>query len=62
MGSNIGTTMTAWILTLVGVESDNFWISLMKPENFSLLFAFIGILLIFVAPNLFVNILKNAVK
>lgn len=46
MGSNIGTTMTAWILTLVGVESDNFWISLMKPENFSLLFAFIGILLI----------------
>ena len=46
MGSNIGTTLTAWILTLVGVESDNFWISLMKPENFSLLFAFIGILLI----------------
>ena len=46
MGSNIGTTMTAWILTLVGVESDNFWISFMKPENFSLLFAFIGILLI----------------
>jgi len=46
MGSNIGTTMTAWILTLVGVESDNFWMSLMKPENFSLLFAFIGILLI----------------
>lgn len=46
MGSNIGTTMTAWILTLVGVESDNFWISLMKPENFSLVFAFVGILLI----------------
>jgi len=46
MGSNIGTTMTAWILTLVGVESDNFWISLMKPENFSLAFAFVGILLI----------------
>ncbi len=46
MGSNIGTTMTAWILTLIGVESDNFWMSLMKPENFSLLFAFVGILLI----------------
>ncbi|MBR4017617.1 MAG: Na/Pi cotransporter family protein [Oscillospiraceae bacterium] len=46
MGSNIGTTLTAWILTLVGVESDNFWMSLMKPENFSLIFAFIGILLI----------------
>lgn len=46
MGSNIGTTMTAWILTLVGIESDNFWMSLMKPENFSLIFAFVGILLI----------------
>ncbi len=46
MGSNIGTTMTAWILTLIGVESDNFWMQLMKPENFSLAFAFIGILLI----------------
>ena len=46
MGSNIGTTMTAWILTLVGVESDGFWMKLLKPENFSLIFAFIGILLI----------------
>lgn len=51
MGSNIGTTLTAWILTLVGVESDNFWISLMKPENFSLIFAFIGILLIMGSKN-----------
>ena len=51
MGSNIGTTMTAWILTLVGVESDNFWMSLMKPENFSLLFAFVGILLIMGSKN-----------
>lgn len=46
MGSNIGTTMTAWILTLVGIESDNPLISLLKPENFSLIFAFVGILLI----------------
>jgi len=46
MGSNIGTTMTAWILTLVGVESGNVWVSLLKPENFSLIFAFVGILLI----------------
>ncbi len=51
MGSNIGTTMTAWILTLVGVESDNFWISLMKPENFSLIFAFVGILMIMGSKN-----------
>lgn len=46
MGSNIGTTLTAWILTLVGVESENVWIRLLKPENFSLVFAFVGILLI----------------
>ncbi len=46
MGSNIGTTMTAWILTLVGVESDNVFMSLLKPENFSLIFAFVGVLLI----------------
>ena len=46
MGSNIGTTMTAWILTLAGVESENTFIKLLKPENFSLVFAFIGIILI----------------
>lgn len=45
MGSNIGTTMTAWILTLVGIESDSVWMSLLKPENFSLIFAFVGILM-----------------
>ncbi|MBP3413825.1 MAG: Na/Pi cotransporter family protein [Clostridia bacterium] len=46
MGSNIGTTLTAWLLSLVGIETDNVWIKLLKPENFSLIFAFIGILLI----------------
>lgn len=45
MGSNIGTTLTAWLLTLVGIESDNAWIRLLKPENFSLVFAFVGVLL-----------------
>lgn len=46
MGSNIGTTLTAWLLSLVGIETDNVWIKLLKPENFSLIFAFVGILLI----------------
>lgn len=46
MGSNIGTTMTAWILTMVGIESDNIWANLLKPENFSLIFAFVGVMLI----------------
>ena len=45
MGSNIGTTLTPWILSLSGVEGDG-WISLLKPENFSLAFALLGILMI----------------
>ncbi|MBR2714868.1 MAG: Na/Pi cotransporter family protein [Ruminococcus sp.] len=46
MGSNIGTTLTAWITSLAGIEGDNIWMSLLKPANFSLVFAFVGILLI----------------
>ncbi|MBQ2971313.1 MAG: Na/Pi cotransporter family protein [Ruminococcus sp.] len=46
MGSNIGTTLTAWITGLTGIESDNIWMSLLKPANFSLVFAFVGILMI----------------
>ncbi len=49
MGSNIGTTVTAWILSLAGIESDNFFVSLLKPSNFSPIIAFIGILLMMVA-------------
>ena len=49
MGSNIGTTVTAWVLSLAGIESDNFFISLLKPSNFSPIIAFIGILLFMVA-------------
>ena len=43
MGSNIGTTLTAWILSISGIKSDNIFINLLKPENFAPLFAFIGI-------------------
>lgn len=46
MGSNIGTTLTAWILSLSGIESENVWVNLMKPESFSPLVALVGILLI----------------
>ena len=42
MGSNIGTTLTAMLTSLVGLESDNVWLKLLKPEHFSLFFAFIG--------------------
>ncbi len=49
MGSNIGTTVTAWLLSLAGIESDNIFVSLLKPSSFSPVVAFIGILLIMVA-------------
>lgn len=51
MGSNIGTTLTAWILSLSGIESDVFWLKMLKPENFSLVFAFIGAVMIMMAKS-----------
>ena len=51
MGSNIGTTLTAWILSLSGVESDNIFLQMLKPKNFSPIVALIGILLIMVAKS-----------
>lgn len=46
MGSNIGTTLTAWILSLSGLKSSNILISMLKPENFSPLVALIGVIFI----------------
>lgn len=46
MGSNIGTTLTAWILSLSGIQSTNVWVKLFKPESFSPLVALVGIILI----------------
>lgn len=45
MGSNIGTTLTAWILSLSGIESSNFFLRLLKPESFSPIVALIGVLM-----------------
>ncbi len=45
MGSNVGTTVTAWILSLVGIESDNVLVKLLKPESFSPVLALIGVIL-----------------
>ncbi|MGI6063886.1 Na/Pi cotransporter family protein [Blautia sp.] len=46
MGANIGTTVTAWILSLAGIESDNFFMSLLKPSSFAPILAMIGIVLL----------------
>lgn len=42
MGANIGTTVTAWILSLGGISSDNVIIQLFKPSSFTPVLALIG--------------------
>ena len=44
MGANIGTTVTAWILSLAGIDSGNLFVSLLKPSSFTPVLALIGII------------------
>ena len=49
MGSNIGTTFTAWVLSLDQLDTgNNMFLAMLKPENFSPLLALVGIILIMV--------------
>ena len=43
MGANIGTTVTSWLLSLTGIQGDNFVLTLMKPSSFSPILAVIGV-------------------
>lgn len=46
MGSNVGTTLTAWILGANGIETDNpFW-TMLKPEYLSLFVALVGVIML----------------
>ncbi|HHZ06743.1 MAG TPA: Na/Pi cotransporter family protein [Clostridiales bacterium] len=51
MGANVGTTVTAWLLSLTGVEGDSIVMKMMQPINFSPILAMIGIALIMFAKN-----------
>jgi len=51
MGSNVGTTITAWILSLSGIESTNFFIRLLKPASFSPIMALCGVVMMMVAKS-----------
>lgn len=51
MGANIGTTITSWILSLTGIEGDNFFIQMLKPMSFSPILAMIGIIFIMFLKN-----------
>ena len=46
MGANIGTTVTAWILSLAGIESSNFFVRLLNPSSFSPILALVGVIFI----------------
>lgn len=46
MGANIGTTITSWILSLSGIQGDNFFVMLLKPSSFAPVLAMMGIILI----------------
>ena len=46
MGANVGTTVTSWLLSLSGIESDNFFIQMLKPSSFTPVLAVIGIIFI----------------
>ncbi len=45
MGANIGTTVTAWILSLSGISGSNIFLKLLKPSSFTPVLALIGIIL-----------------
>ena len=51
MGANIGTTITTWLLSLIGIEGDNIFIKLLKPTSFSPIIALIGVILIMCAKS-----------
>lgn len=46
MGANIGTTVTAWILSLGGISSDNIVMQLLKPTSFTPVLALVGTVLL----------------
>ncbi len=45
MGANIGTTVTAWILSLSGISGSNMFLKLLKPSSFTPLLALVGVVL-----------------
>ena len=44
MGANVGTTVTSWILSLSGIQSESFFVRLLKPMSFSPILALIGVI------------------
>ncbi len=45
MGANIGTTVTAWILSLTGISGESFFVQMLNPKFFTPIFALVGVVL-----------------
>ncbi len=44
MGANVGTTVTAWLLSLGGIDGSSVWVRLLKPSSFTPVLALVGII------------------
>lgn len=51
MGANIGTTVTAWLLSLSGISGTSFFLKLLKPETFTPVLAIIGVIMMMVCES-----------
>ncbi|MBQ3234527.1 MAG: Na/Pi cotransporter family protein [Clostridia bacterium] len=45
MGANVGTTVTAWMLSLSGIQGESIAVQMLNPKNFSAVLALIGVIL-----------------
>lgn len=51
MGANVGTTVTAWVLSLAGIDSESLFVRLLKPSSFTPVLALVGIILYMFVKN-----------
>ncbi len=51
MGANVGTTVTAWLLSLTGIDGSSLFVKLLKPMSFTPVLALVGIILVMAAKS-----------
>lgn len=46
MGANVGTTVTAWLLSTTGISGNSFFVKILKPDSWTPILAAIGVVII----------------